>query len=95
MKERLLYDRVTIHGHLSQQTELSWSMRQLMAQKSFNPARLRALAEGLREAGRTDSALTLLREVLRKHPDARWAADLRRDWTEELKSGSLPIQEVK
>jgi hypothetical protein len=88
--DELLYDRIIIHGQLSNQTELSWYMRRLMEQpRGFAPARLRQIANELDAAGRVDSALTLLREILRKHPEAKWATDLREGWRKELKASSL------
>lgn len=92
MTEPLLYDRIRIHGHLSNQTELSWYLRRLMElPRGFAPARLRAQAEELHAAGRTDSALTLLREVLRQHPEAKWAADLQEKWREQLRSAPAEV----
>ncbi|MCC6415901.1 MAG: hypothetical protein IT582_08335 [Opitutaceae bacterium] len=83
--ERLLYDRIRIHGHLSNQTEMSWYLRRLMKlPRGFAPARLRAQAVELRDAGRADSALTLLREILRVHPEAKWAGDLQEQWRGQL-----------
>lgn len=88
--EELLYDRILIHGQRSNQTELSWYMRRLMDRpRGFAPARLRQIAGTLHAAGRTDSALTLLREVLREHPDAKWAAELQRSWRETIKGAPL------
>lgn len=92
LAEPLLYDRIRIHGHLSNQTELSWYLRRLMKlPRGFAPARLRELAEEMHEAGRTDSALTLLREVLRQHPEAKWASDLQEKWREQLKRAPLEL----
>ncbi|MFI5356032.1 MAG: hypothetical protein ACHQ4G_01720 [Opitutales bacterium] len=91
--DMLLYDRLAIHGHLSNQTELSWYLRRLFEQPHPDPARLRALAVELHDAGQTDSALTLLRVVRGKFPSAAWAAALQKAWQDELKSApvdSLP-----
>jgi tetratricopeptide (TPR) repeat protein len=88
LNDELLYKRVMIHGQLSNQTEVSWYMRRLLELKSFDPARLRVIAETLHAAGRSDSALTLLREVVRKHPEAGWAYALRETIQETLKTAS-------
>lgn len=91
--EQLLYDRIRIHGQLSNQTELLWFLRRLMERpRGFAPARLKSEAEVLHGAGRTDSALTLLREVLRRHPEAKWAADLQQQWREGLRSTPVGMQ---
>jgi tetratricopeptide (TPR) repeat protein len=82
--DQLFYWRIMIHGHLSQQTEISWYMRRLLEPGKLEPARLRALASGLHSQGYHDSALTILREVLRKHPEAKWASDLIRNWTSDF-----------
>jgi len=71
--DKLLYDRITIHGHLSDQTEISWYMRRLIESGRPDPARLRVIANALYDAGNDASAHTILREVLRKYPDAKWA----------------------
>lgn len=78
--EQLLYHRIRIHGHLSEQTELSWYMRRLLESGRIDVTRLRTLAVQLHAAGLKNSAETLLREVLRKYPDAKWASDLIRQW---------------
>lgn len=88
--DQLLYWRITIHGNLANQTEISWYMRRLLESGRLEPARLRALAVELYNAGHADSALTLLREVLRKHPDAKWAIDQIKLWTVDLKTA--PVQ---
>lgn len=87
--DELLYDRIIIHGNLSNQTELSWYTRRLFEQSRFDPARLRTIAQTLYATDHADSALTLLREILREHPEARWAADLRQTWQKELKAAPL------
>ena len=89
---QIFYEGIMIHGQLSNQTELSWNMRRLMDRKTFDPARLRNLAVTLYTAGKHDSALTLLREVLRKHPDAKWALTQRQKWLEDLKT--VPLDAV-
>ncbi|MEZ5414240.1 MAG: hypothetical protein R3F03_07990 [Opitutaceae bacterium] len=92
LNEQLLYARIRIHGHLSNQTELSWYLRQLMKlPRGFAPARLREQAEELHAAGRTDSALTLLREILRAHPEAKWAGDLQEKWREQLQGAPTDL----
>ncbi len=85
----LLYSGLLVYGQLSRQTDLSWTMRGLMDRKGFDPSRLRALANTLHGSGRTDSGLTLLRELLRKYPEARWASDLRQQWLDELRTAPL------
>lgn len=80
--DKLLYDRITIHGHLSEQTEISWYMRRLIEAGRPDPARLRVIANELFNQGSKNSAETLLREVLRKYPDAKWAKDLAQSWAE-------------
>ncbi len=90
--DQIFYEGIMIHGQLSNQTELSWSMRRLMDRKTFDPARLRNLADTLYTAGKHDSALTLLREVLRKHPEAKWALNQRQKWLEDLKT--VPLDSV-
>lgn len=77
--ETLLYQRLVIHSYLSMQTELSWSVRQFLSGRP-DLAKLRKLADQLAADDRKDSAITILREVLRKHPDARWATDQLRSW---------------
>jgi len=88
--DQLLYWRITIHGNLANQTEISWYMRRLLEPGRLEPARLRALAAELHNAGHRDSALTILREVLRKHPDAKWATDQIKLWTEDIQTA--PVQ---
>jgi hypothetical protein len=90
---QLLYDRIRIHGQLSNQIELAWYLRRLMERlRGFAPARLKREAEEFQASGRTDSALTLLREVLRRYPEATWAADLQQDWREGLRSAPVGMQ---
>lgn len=89
--DQLLSRFIKIHGHLSNQAELSWHMRRLLGLGRLEPARLRALAEELNSSGRADSAQTLLREVLRRHPDAKWASDLLRVWIAEVKAAPMSV----
>ena len=88
--DQLLYWRIMIHGNLANQTEISWYMRRLLEPGRLEPARLRTLAVQLHTGGHPDSALTILREVLRKHPDAKWAADQIKLWTADIKTA--PVQ---
>jgi hypothetical protein len=88
--DQLLYWRITIHGYLANQTEVSWYMRRLLEPGRLEPARLRALAVELHNTGHADSALTILREVMRKHPDAKWAIDQIKLWTADIKTA--PVQ---
>jgi len=83
LSDQLLYQRIAIHGHLSEQTEVSWYMRRLLESFRLDTTRIRALALKLHETGHVNSAQTILREVLRKHPDAKWAADQLRTWATE------------
>jgi hypothetical protein len=95
LAEQLLYWRITIHGNLSNQTEVSWYMRRLLESGKLESARLRTLAVELHTCGHADSAFTILREVLRKHPDAKWATDQITLWTAEIKTtGIQPTNET-
>jgi len=93
MAEALLNHRLRIHGHLGQLTEVTWYMRRLLEQPRPNMAELRSLAMELHAADRKDSALSLLREVLRKYPDTRWSVELQRTWSAELKGAPLPTND--
>lgn len=95
MSEKLLYDRVMIHGQLSNQMELSWYLRRVLDLKQFDPSRLRALAETLHAAGRSDSALTLLSEIVRKHQEASWAFTMRQSIQESLKAAPIGLTDPK
>ncbi len=89
MADQLLYRRLIIHGHLSNQTELSWYMRRLMSSGRVDPSRIRDLASNLYRQAHMDSALTILREVLRRYPDAKWATDQLHIWNTEIKAAEL------
>ncbi len=87
--DQLLYHRITIHGYLSNQTEISLYLRRLLASDRLDVARLRALANELYAAGYSNSAVTILREILRKHADAKWASNQLEVWAAEIRTAPL------
>lgn len=79
LSDQLLFQRITIHGYRSDQSELAWYMRRLLSTR-MEFAQLRNLAVQLHTAGHKDSSQTILKEILRKHPEAKWAAEQMRAW---------------
>lgn len=85
LRREILLRRVRIYGDRRQYDLLLSNTRLLLREPSLNQVQLRELAEAWRATGQTDSALILLRETTATFPAARWASDLQRSITEEIK----------
>lgn len=70
--------RISAHGSLREQIELSAALGYYLSGNNPNLTALRDLAAQWDNASHRDSALSLLRETLAKFPQAKWASDLRK-----------------
>ena len=85
LRREILLTRARNHGELRQFEQLTATLRLLMRETPLNQVQLRQLAEHWRATGRTDSALILHREIVANIPAALWAAEMQRQFTDELK----------
>ncbi len=85
LRRDILLRRVRILGDRREFNQLLANIRLLLRETPLNQVELRALAETWRDAGQTDSALILLREITAASPGALWAFDLQRTINEQLK----------
>lgn len=85
LRREILFRRVQICGNRRQFDLLLSNTRFLLRENPVNQTQLRELAEAWRKDGLSDSALILLREITITFPAARWATDLQRSITDEIK----------
>jgi hypothetical protein len=78
LQSELMLRRISIHGALREQIELSAALGAYLSGNKPNLTALRALALQWDNASDRDSALSLLRETLARFPQALWALELRK-----------------
>ncbi|MFI5336501.1 MAG: hypothetical protein ACHQ5A_06935 [Opitutales bacterium] len=76
-QEPVLYRQVRLHGLQGEQADLAASLHLYLDLTEANLAALRDLALAWEKTPQSESALTLAREVSERHPQARWAGELR------------------